>query len=430
MRDYRLPIRLLLLSLLLLPCGLSARDQSRVPTPYGLDYFRRPAPGAEEPVVLLRSAPEAARYRNLVEDTELEEGPYSPRLGETLIEEAVYLEQHGNHEAAIDSLRRAIHVTRINDGLHSAMQIPQVRRLLGNYLSIGELESADDAQHYLNFLALKAHPTLSPQGVAATVELSDWRRQTWLVKLHDRDMKHWYETYKLADEALEQLNEQDPVPVELLARLTYANLRQLYVLGEGEFGLREELQLALGRSFADEREQQISNEERMLKMLQKGSYARGRKRLEALVAAQKAAGNVAGEARAELYLADWHIWNDRSKRSLEHYASAWHLVQDPGLQSLRKLWFDDAQELPVDEAFLAHRQMQPADAVTVPMTLRFSVSDQGKARDVEVVELAEEHEAKGWRVKRLLRAARFRPLLQAGTPIDSPVLLREYLVRD
>lgn len=430
MHDYRFLIRLFLSLLLLLPCILSAREQGRMPAPYGLDYFRRPAPGAEEPVVLLRSAPEARRYENLVEDAELAAGPYSEQLGESLIEESAYLEQLGNHEAAIASLRRAIHVTRINDGLHSDLQIPLVRRLLGNYLNIGELESADDAQQYLNFLALKSYPYLSPEGVAATVELSDWRRQAWLVELHDRDMKRWYQSYKLADDALEKLNELDPMPAELLASLTYANLRQLYVLGEGEFGMREEIQLALGRGFADEREQQMSNEERLLQMLQKGSYARGRKRLEALAAVQRDAGNTTGEARAQLYLGDWHIWNDRSSRAIEHYARAWHLVQDPGLQSLRELWFEEVQELPVDDVFHAPRQMQPADAVNVPIRLRFVVSDRGKAGEVEIVELDEEHEALGWRMKRILRASRFRPLLRGGKPVDSTVLEREYLVRD
>ena len=123
--------RLCLLLLLLLPnSGLLARDQNSPPTPYGLRYHLASDTDSADLPVLLRSAPEAARYRQQVEDAELADGPYSPMLAETLTDEASYLEQHGNHEAAIVSLRRAVHVTRINDGLHSGMQLPMVRRLI------------------------------------------------------------------------------------------------------------------------------------------------------------------------------------------------------------------------------------------------------------------------------------------------------------
>ena len=391
---------------------------------------RASSPASAPPVRTLRSAPEAARYRSRVEEAELGHGPYSPVLGETLADEAIYLEQQGNNEAAIDSLRRAVHVTRINDGLHSVMQEPLVQRLFENYLAVGDLEMADDTQQYLYFLGHRAHGKLTPEGVAATLQLAEWRRKTWAVELHQRDLRRWHDSYQLLDDALDELREQDQQPVELLEPLSYAQLRHLYLLGEGEFGPREDLKLTLNRGFTDDPDQQLSHEERKLQYLQQGAYSRGRKLLEQLSQALADAGNRRGQARAELYLADWHIWHDRSRRALEHYRSSWQLLDDTKLHYLREEWFAEPVELPRDEVFHAGSQLHPANTVFVPVRLRFLVSKQGKSRGVETLALAEQHEVLGYRIKRWLRAARFRPAFDGVELLGSGLLEREYLVAD
>ncbi|MCZ6831652.1 MAG: hypothetical protein O7F73_19080 [Gammaproteobacteria bacterium] len=423
---------LFLLCLLLSPGVTLAREQHDPPTPYGLNYYRASTQAAEPAVRILRSAPEAARYRSQVEAAELAHGPYSPLLGETLADEAIYLEQQGDHEAAINSLRRAVHVTRINDGLHSAMQLPLVRRLFDNYLAVGDLEMADDTQQYLYFLGTQSQQLLSPEKVAAALELANWRRQTWLVELHDRNLKRWYNSYQLIDDALDELQKQEleQAPLELLEPLSYAQLRHLYLLGEGEFGLREELQLTLNRSSADEANQQMSREERQLQHLQQGAYSLGRKLLEQLSQAHGQAGGRRGQARAELYLADWHIWHNRSTRAGEHYRQSWQLLGDPELHYLREEWFAEPMELPLDDVFHADSQLLPAGTVWVPVRLRFAVSAQGKPRDIETLALAEQHEVLGYRIKRWLRAARYRPRVESGEPVASAVLEREYLVAE
>ena len=419
-----------LLCFLLMPGIAVARDQKSVPTPYGLKYYRASAVTPRPAARVLQSAPDAANYRRQVEDAELANGPYSPVLGEMLSGEASYLEQRGNHEAAIDSLRRAVHVTRINDGLHSPMIVPLVRRLYSNYLVVGDREMADDAQQYLFFLARESWDELSPEGVAATVELADWRRKTWLVELFNRDVRRWYQSYQLIDDAMDELRLREDPQLELLEPLTYAQLRQLYLLGEGEFGLSEEVQMALGRRFTEDQNQQLSHEERQLQLLQKNAYSRGRKLLEALSQAQREAGNRRAQARAELYLADWHIWHNRSTRAAKHYRQCWQLLTDSELRYLREEWFDEPKELPVDEVFFAGPQLQDANTVYVPINLRFTVSARGKPGAIDTLSLGEEYEGLGYRLQRWLRAARFRPLLDEGEMVDSTLLEVEYLVAD
>ena len=54
-------------------------------------------------------------------------GAYDPRLQEVLWNDAVGLQQNGNHQEAIEKLKRAAHLSRVNDGLDAKSQLPFVR---------------------------------------------------------------------------------------------------------------------------------------------------------------------------------------------------------------------------------------------------------------------------------------------------------------
>ena len=46
-------------------------------------------------------------------------GAYDPRQQETLWNEAIYLQSSGQHSEAIEKLKRAAHLSRINVGLNA-----------------------------------------------------------------------------------------------------------------------------------------------------------------------------------------------------------------------------------------------------------------------------------------------------------------------
>jgi hypothetical protein len=51
-------------------------------------------------------------------------GAYDPRQQETLWSEAISLQDSGQHSEAIEKLKRAGHLSRINEGLNAKSQLP------------------------------------------------------------------------------------------------------------------------------------------------------------------------------------------------------------------------------------------------------------------------------------------------------------------
>ena len=54
-------------------------------------------------------------------------GAYDPRQQEILWNEAINFQSNGQHSEAIDKLKRAAHLSRINDGLNATSQLPYLR---------------------------------------------------------------------------------------------------------------------------------------------------------------------------------------------------------------------------------------------------------------------------------------------------------------
>ena len=75
-------------------------------------------------------------------------GAYDPRQQETLWNEAIYLQSSGQHSEAIEKLKRAAHLSRINDGLNAKSQLPYLRAEIVSHRALEQLAKADERQAY------------------------------------------------------------------------------------------------------------------------------------------------------------------------------------------------------------------------------------------------------------------------------------------
>ena len=95
-------------------------------------------------------------YNSAVEEIEYTGGAWDRALVEELFALGLLQQQQGDHDAAVKTFDRAIHVNRINDGLYTLQQIPHVESMLDSYLALKDWQNADDYNNYLFFVQRKA----------------------------------------------------------------------------------------------------------------------------------------------------------------------------------------------------------------------------------------------------------------------------------
>lgn len=399
-----------------------ARDNS--PAAVGDRYF--PADIPPPPVLPpLQSAPEAAAWEARITEAQYSGGPYAPRLSETLQDAGNYFYSRGDYRGAIEHWRRAVYLTRINDGLYTELQLPILQRLLDTYLEMGDFDSADAIQSYLYRLRRLYHEPRDLEYIEATVAWVDWRRQQWLRGPRGTEPDELLSLWRLLDRQSRE-SDEDPLGAEQLEPLVYAQLEMLQVIGAANFGLDREAELLLGGRPGD-LGADIDTEQ--AKQLQDSAYSRGRKRLELLLERMAEAGDLEGQARAQLALGDWHVWNDAPQRAADSYRACWALLDAAGQVDLRREWFDQPVALPANGALWAGPGTQEAYAESAVVQARFTVTRRGRVEAIDTEARDPERDGSAIRLHRLLRGSRFRPRLENGVPVDTEQVLREYRVR-
>jgi hypothetical protein len=206
-------------------------------------------------------------------------------------------------------------------------------------------------------------------------------------------------------------------------------LRVLYVISVSDFGLDLETEAQLGRSFSgDQAQPDIGRSQ--IQQLQKSAYTRGMTQLKLLLAELDGNDDQIGRAEVQRQLADWHLWHGNKKRAAKAYGLAWQLLEADTSGDRRQDWFAEPVELPADNLLYAEAP-GPGEALdAVRISARFSVSDQGKPRDIETLLEAGLEPQGSYRLKRLLKKTRFRPRMEAGQLVITEQVQRQYELRD
>lgn len=164
-------------------CFASRIPKADPPTAYGLNLVRpeHRQPALDVRLPLLQEAPgslDAARLAVL--NIESQQGPYSEKLIPNLIAVSSALLNAANVKESVQPLVRALHLTRINNGLNTPLQIPILEQLIGIYINAQQWQLAD--QCFLNQYRLRQlqYITNDPTVINHLQRYADWHRNMYL----------------------------------------------------------------------------------------------------------------------------------------------------------------------------------------------------------------------------------------------------------
>ncbi|MGI9288284.1 MAG: hypothetical protein ACR2P1_23060, partial [Pseudomonadales bacterium] len=389
---------------------------------------RQPVPEIGLP--LLQEVPgslEASRLSVL--QTEGEHGPYTENLVPKLIEVSSALLANANVDDSVKALLRALHLTRVNNGLNTALQIPILEQLIGIHISTSQWQLAD--QHLANQYRLRQmqYSGYDPEVLDHLKRYADWHRTMYLAGADEisyvrlLSMHELYAGMSKIVEAELGKDSKEHLPY-LYGKLEAEHLISLYE-GERETGLR------VGIRHQEEVKLPTLAKQRF-KQIKENNYRSGKNTIKRILTILEKDPDTARNdiADAKLALGDWYTWFYQSALAKRSYQEAYKIMteeENGGAWLADK--FGEPRELPATAVFQPGVIAPQTSYKDIDVHLRFGVSRLGKARRIEILSPSKEENTNATiRAYKMLRDTRFRPAMRKGELVAAKDLERHYKI--
>ena len=373
-----------------------------------------PAPSSPDPELARR----IGEYDASLQAMETENGIWAASLIEPLTARGNLQQLLGDHAAAVRTFDHAMHVNRINNGLHSTRQIPIVEELIESYLAMEDWSNADLYYNYLFYVQQKAYGTDDPRMIPVLAQLGRWHLQAFNIGFGDTLALRLSSAQLLFDAAVRMValhfGRQDERFVAYLrhiansAYLAASNPDLIAQLGRPDYGNSHDL---------------LATRLNQRAPIVPAGFRAGEIALRQVVSVyEEAAETPYRLAEAHATLADWYLLFQQTRAADQHYRLAWNLLaaQENAAELLPRLF---GRVTPIPTFSTAPRRVyrggsqrkSPAELRTGFVDLSFSVTRNGELRRVEILPENSAATAEQMdRVARELRSYRFRPQVRDG----------------
>lgn len=358
-------------------------------------------------------------FNEAIADSEVLAGAWDNSLVEQLNSLGSLQQQQGDHLGAIETHERAIHVQRINSGLHTIDQTPMVEQMIDSYIAMGDWTQVDVYQNYLFYIQRKFYGNNDPRLIPALGELANWHTRAFTMRQGESlamRLSSAQMLFKAAARMAEMhFGPDDERYVEYLRGVA----RSAYLVA-----LNQDLLRDLARA------QFRAPQETLRDMLYwhfpivPTGFRAGEDALLAIREYYLERGGEAEQlAEATAQVADWYLLFNRRSPARDMYLEAWEAVaEEANADELRRRLFGQVRQIPVfaadDNGWMIENMGFMEDVEEVDYShidLRFDVTQWGEVRNIESVgELLPETESQQSRVRRDVRDSMFRPLLVDG----------------
>ena len=372
---------------------------------------------------------DVAFYRDAIAELESSEGAYGQGLQEQLLSLGLSLQQQGRHEEAIETLKRGVHLARINSGLYSIDQIPLLQTQIASLMARGEFLEADERQTYL-YRVQQRGLIKGEVRAEALMQQARWQRRAYDMGVGELDFPRLLSMWDLYRLALNDVVEEEgEISLALLVPLN-GMLEAQYLIS----AYQGEQSSSFGENIGDRYDKNRFNAYRAQ------SFKKGQAVLHAIhdIELKNNVDDSVANAESVTRLGDWLFWHGEKEPAIEIYREAFmELAEAENAQVELERLFGAPVPLP------SMAEVRPFPETTGPdsanLLLEFSVSERGRVVDLrrldeaaatevsdDVDEPPVDIEAVANRFMRQLRRTRFRPRFENGDPVATEGVIWAY----
>jgi tetratricopeptide (TPR) repeat protein len=372
-------------------------------------------------------------YQEQIDQLESRFGAYHNDLSEVVLGLGLAHQQEGNHEEAIMSINRALHINRVNQGLYHVSKIPLLEQLIVSYSATADWQAVDDSYFTLMQLYARNYDNSDVELLPGLAKLIRWHLHAFSGQLTEQPIKHLLLVRELLFQSIgiikfnygaNDLRQLEPFAALVLtdyyqAAAQLQNLEQTSKVSINHF--REES----GKAFAEEWTPY------------QNMFTQGKHHIEEMIHITQT--NAATTPRTAIdvlvMLADWHLIFKKKMTADELYKQVWAQASLPNINisgtSFSGVGDDSASEAKQSVSQGNDNGSQDVTGSTAGqgvIVIEFDITTSGRPVDAEVVE-ADPRANKNIiiKAKRQLRASRFRPRYENGIAVEAQNTRIRYL---
>ena len=360
-------------------------------------------------------------FRHRITTLESKYGALDHRLAEKFLSLGLAYRVNGELYQAISALRQALHISRINKGLHHLMHVPIVDLILDSHTKLSDWAAVERQHRYRYWIHRREVDKNSDDFIDVAIEFAAWETQAYDLDTGVpafRQLRDAQAALVTVEETISAKNgTADPRMIRVL------NLRAMANLNLATHVNNTEVDPVTGGPVSGETIADVISRRNLIIEC----FVNGKQALEQVVNISKLADQPIQHGLALANLADWELVFDRPRYSTRNYRRAYELLQSAGLskeelavefEKPRRMSRFTVQRRTPEEA-----EMSNSDAAYV--TASFKVTLTGHARNVKVVEVKPVNNSRiVRRTRAALRVARFRPRINDQGPVEAPSTIR------
>jgi len=388
-------------------------------------------------------------HRAAIEQKENEVGPYDLELSEMVYGLGKTLQTSQRYEEAINAYRRSLYLKRVNDGVYSLSQAPMLRGIIESHIKQGQTDAAAENYEQLVWIHLKTYGNNDPKLIPLMEEAGQWHLNAYIQTEEREDGYHLNAAFDLYSVAIklssEHYGSSNIELIDLLKNLAITSYYQtLHQQRYPEFA-----ELGAGVPFGYRPLGTTGDE-----LLRRGSYylhghAAHRRILNILDNNPEVTS--IDKAKAHTDLGDWFLLYGRQQLAINAYQQA-HKVMDGDEQKdevltslfgsptmLPKLETKIVQETAITSNSLLTHLSTPPEQVSEDskdtdnsnkrpyqslfvhdsyVNLTADITEKGSATNLKISEVyPEEASNYGHRARQTIKAKKFRPRFESGSPV-------------
>ncbi|PCJ25463.1 MAG: hypothetical protein COA96_07465 [SAR86 cluster bacterium] len=374
----------------------------------------------EEDALFTQRNESISQYNTTVVNIESVGGVWDRGLAQELMSLGGLQQQQGDHAQAIDSFSRAIHISRINSGLHTLEQIPVIEKMIQSQMVLGNWEDADIYNNYLFYVQQKAYGRDDPRLIPVLGKLATWNIQAFnigygeLLGIRLRDAQIMFSA--AAQMVGVHFGKNDERFVGYLRNIANSS----YLLSANQ-ELMQEIDRPEYRTAQSMLIDKLNQREAVLPL----GFQSGEKALRDIVDFYSDSNSSPYDlAEALTNLGDWYLIFKQRRLAEEYYMGAWMILEtEENSEELLQRLFGQVVPLPtfvasIDNPASIYRTNSESDEMNGDFAdLMFDVTAAGLVRNVTVIsEQTVENSSHHNRLRTEIRRSIYRPVIVDGEP--------------
>jgi tetratricopeptide (TPR) repeat protein len=366
-------------------------------------------------------------YLAQVRAQEISGSTYSPLLGESVLGMARSLHNAGEYVRALEAYQRAMHISRVNNGIYSLSQEPMIRGMIETYQAVGDPISASRQYQDLYRIYAGTYGNDDPHLLPVLEEISEWHIRAYARQPQREGLFHLVSSHNFTENAL-NLAAVSPSSSEVRVLPLLHNMvtiNYLLALHHQQFPGGSGESFRFTTTSADGFPEPPSREETLMI----NSYRNGRSAHEQIIdiVFNDPDSTPRQKADALAELGDWYLLFGRYSSARQAYEDGWKTLAEAGVP-----------EHKLDELFGQPRMLQPVagiddrGGVSAPSEYArvvMTITDRGNADEIQVLEThPSDDKGLARTAVRTLKYSKFRPRLEHGQVVATKeVPLKLYL---